>query len=161
MNQMEANESIDDLLGTLLGPLTAMAVLGCLLSGLAVAAEVCLVSMRGTQPWGWSPAPRSLRRIAFATFGLSLAVLPATPATADNGRSAPFTTDCRARCQGVAGLQLPDLPTSASEIVVSPGSCLWTIAVHRLGSRATSADVAEFVDRLYRINRMRIGPDPD
>jgi hypothetical protein len=44
---------------------------------------------------------------------------------------------------------------------VQPGESLWTIASDLLGPDATDADVGAEVDRLYQLNRDRIGPDPD
>jgi nucleoid-associated protein YgaU len=46
--------------------------------------------------------------------------------------------------------------------VVRRGDSLWSIAAARLGARATSADVAREVSRLWGLNRARIGTgDPD
>ena len=45
---------------------------------------------------------------------------------------------------------------------VAVGESLWTIAERLLGSGATGAQVAAEVDRLWRLNRARIGTgDPD
>jgi nucleoid-associated protein YgaU len=45
---------------------------------------------------------------------------------------------------------------------VVAGESLWSIAERLLGATATAADVAAEVDRLWRLNRHRIGTgDPD
>jgi hypothetical protein len=54
-------------------------------------------------------------------------------------------------------------PTSntAERIVVSPGDSLWSISSEWLGPNATPRQVAIGVERIYTLNRNRIGSDPN
>jgi hypothetical protein len=49
----------------------------------------------------------------------------------------------------------------AKRVVVSPGDSLWSISEERLGPNATAGQIAEGVERIYALNRHRIGGDPD
>ena len=54
------------------------------------------------------------------------------------------------------------MPSSARYHVVARGESLWSIASALLGPRATAATIAVEVDRLWALNRARIGTgDPD
>jgi hypothetical protein len=50
---------------------------------------------------------------------------------------------------------------STSSIVVRPGDCLWSITSERLGPNATPQQIANGVERLYALNRILIGADPN
>jgi hypothetical protein len=50
---------------------------------------------------------------------------------------------------------------AARSMVVRPGDCLWSISSERLGPNATSRQIASDVERIYALNRDRIGADPD
>jgi nucleoid-associated protein YgaU len=56
----------------------------------------------------------------------------------------------------------PPLPENARSHVVEPGESLWSIARRLLGSDATPARIAREVNRLWELNKDRIGTgDPD
>jgi len=58
-----------------------------------------------------------------------------------------------------------EVPTAAEgdkRHMVQPGESLWKIAADELGSGASTAEVARFVNRLWEINSARIATgDPD
>ena len=61
----------------------------------------------------------------------------------------------------------PSVPRGSRTYTVQAGDCLWTIAVALLGDELRGLTEAEGnariqarVDRLYRLNQDRIGPDP-
>lgn len=186
---MDANASIDAWMIDICVPLAACTA-GLLAGSLAVATlEAVLVGRLGRPTWRWSPAPRPLRRLAFAACGVGLVLAAPTIAAADPGPGphpdpgargvAGDGPDhgCPPLCTpGLDGLQLPDLPVSnlggaggaaplppvgREPIVVQPGDCLWTLAVDVVGAGAPDADVARAVQALIRLNRSAIGPDPD
>ncbi len=157
---MEANTSIDRLVVSCCGPL-AVAVASLLaLSVLAVAVEVAAVRLARATAWRWSPAPRAVRRLAFACCGLSLLALSAPgtasgspPATAAHDSARDPGRGCPPVCTpSLDGLRLPDLPAgphlltsvrpprsgASPVLVVAPGDCLWTLAagsVRRAGEQ--------------------------
>jgi hypothetical protein len=49
----------------------------------------------------------------------------------------------------------------STRIVVSPGDSLWSISSERLGADATLAQIDRQVERIYALNRDRIGGDPN
>ena len=51
--------------------------------------------------------------------------------------------------------------TSASSVVVRPGDSLWSISQERLGPNATPQQIADGAERIYALNRERIGADPN
>jgi hypothetical protein len=51
--------------------------------------------------------------------------------------------------------------TEAASAVVRPGDSLWSISSERLGPNATPRQIANTVERIYALNRDRIGADPD
>lgn len=177
MNQMEANESIDTLVVQFGTPLSAVVIAALGLCASAALVEAVTARI-GAAPWRWSPAPRRLRRLAFLVCGVSLAV-PAVAAPALANAAAPGqphpprpagAATCPPTCDGrLVGLRLPDLPTTAPHsrrerfvtVPVEPGDCLWSLAAARLPAYADDAEVAGLVATLYRLNRSRIGPDPD
>ena len=56
-------------------------------------------------------------------------------------------------------LPAPDAPTN--QVVIAPGDSLWTIAQGHLGPDATPQQVANEVERIFELNRARIGDNPD
>jgi hypothetical protein len=51
--------------------------------------------------------------------------------------------------------------TERHVVVVDPGDTLWSISSKKLGPDAAPWRVARGVERIYALNRERIGPDPD
>jgi hypothetical protein len=49
----------------------------------------------------------------------------------------------------------------STRIVVSPGDSLWSISSERLGADASLAQIDREVERIYALNRDRIGADPN
>lgn len=111
---------------------------------------------------------RALLRACAPT--VSIAVLcVAHPVTAE-----PGSPD---RPEALQGLPLPERPVLATPQgppperparsrptrvrAVTPGDSLWTISAALLGPQATEAEVDRGWRALYRVNRDRVGPDPD
>ena len=169
--QMDANASIDTWTATTLLPLAVVA--GGMLAAtvLVSVAEAITVRLAGASPWSWSPAPRALRRVAFAAFGLSLVVVVPGAAHATPGHEPRPGRTCAARCSSLDGLRLPDLPVpllderagtaARSSIVVRRGDCLWSLAADLIGPGVDASAVAAAAHALYRGNRQQIGPDPN
>jgi LysM domain-containing protein len=77
---------------------------------------------------------------------LCAVLLAAWPATADaQPTAASETKDARA----------------TESVVVAPGDSLWSISARWLGPDATALQVANGVERIYALNRDRIGADPN
>ncbi len=92
-----------------------------------------------------------LKRIVEMLVGLALAlaVVAVVPAVAEAQGTASTENDPSAATQG---------PTS---IAVRPGDSLWAISRERLGPSATPERIARGVERIYALNRNRIGADPN
>jgi hypothetical protein len=54
-----------------------------------------------------------------------------------------------------------DGSTTRSIVVVGPGDSLWLISQERLGADATSRQIDKETERIYELNRDRIGADPN
>jgi LysM repeat protein len=87
-----------------------------------------------------------LKRIVetLAVAVLWMALLAALPGTAE--------------AQGMASTEAA---RDADRVVVAPGDSLWSIASEQLGPQATPPRIDREVERIYALNRDRIGPDPD
>jgi hypothetical protein len=80
-----------------------------------------------------------------------LAVLPAV------AEAQSITTTQEAAAQGADAN-----PAAAGRVVViSPGDSLWKISAERLDADATLAQIDREVERIYALNRHRIGADPN
>jgi LysM domain len=83
--------------------------------------------------------------LAVATLALCAALLAASPAEA----------------QAQAAPAKKDMQQVAERVVVRPGDSLWAISSERLGADATSQQITDGAERIYALNRDRIGPDPN
>ncbi len=103
--------------------------------------------------------PTTLRRAALSLCGLALATPAMVPAYAGDD---PIGTPAE-RLTGLAGLPLPDLPSTGvpDTVTVRAGDSLWSIAERRLPTDASDTVVATRVNRWYARNRRVIGGDPD
>jgi LysM repeat protein len=54
-----------------------------------------------------------------------------------------------------------DDPNTRNTVVVDPGDSLWSISSERLGPNATPRQINKEIERIYALNRDRIGPDPN
>jgi LysM repeat protein len=54
-----------------------------------------------------------------------------------------------------------DDPNTRNTVVVDPGDSLWSISSERLGPNATPRQIDKKIERIYALNRDRIGPDPN
>jgi LysM domain-containing protein len=54
-----------------------------------------------------------------------------------------------------------DDPNTRNTVVVDPGDSLWSISSERLGPNATPRQIDKEIERIYALNRDRIGPDPN
>src|SRR4051794_9334789 len=90
--------------------------------------------------------------------GVSVAVLvlaAGAPAVADlTGLPLPDRTTGSARTT-------PTVRTHGHTLVVHRGDSLWSISSRLLAGAATDVRVTRTWHRLHRVNRARIGPDPD
>lgn len=59
------------------------------------------------------------------------------------------------------GLLVPAPRPDSSEVVVTAGDTLWSLAARQLGPLATDAEIAELWPRWHAHNHAVIGPDPD
>ncbi len=59
-----------------------------------------------------------------------------------------------------ASVSAPPASRPVDRLVVSPGDSLWSISHERLGSGVPPGLIAQEVERLYELNRERIGDDP-
>jgi hypothetical protein len=122
---------------------------------LALGVGACWRSARQGAPRAPSWAPRLAPVLVAAALGVTL---PASGATASPGST---TTDL------LRGLQVPDraLGTSAPlperTVRVRVGDCLWGLAEAQLPAGASPREVDRAWRALYRLNRSRVGPDPD
>jgi len=76
------------------------------------------------------------------------------------GASAPRAADTPVRVKATAaGSIAPSRPArpGARVHVVASGESLWSIASDHLGANASSAEVGREVERLWQVNRARIG----
>jgi hypothetical protein len=148
--------------------------------GLVIATIVTLLGalLRGGR-WvaaaGRMAGPLWLRRAVLVTCGLGLAA-PVTAA------ASPTTDHAHTACAGgcgsgvqpgpalLDGLHLPDLPVPSlassarrkrAVVVVRPGDSLWLISRNLLPPSASDSDICREVHRLYAVNRVAIGTDPD
>jgi hypothetical protein len=92
------------------------------------------------------------RRVVRVTIPAAAIVAPAPPAPA-----APAVEPVAA---GTTASDKPARPGQRS-YRVQPGDSLWTIASDLLGTRAADTEVVAESNRIYELNRDRIGPDPD
>ncbi|MDF1603648.1 LysM domain-containing protein [Nocardioides sp. YIM 152315] len=130
-----------------------------LTTGITIAAALQGYDARGV------PAP--VRRAVLAACGVALtAGLLAAPGHATPGR--PHEDRVVRPTSIVAGLPLPDraVPDRATStpghvMAVDPGDSLWTIAARHLGPGATDAEIDTEWRRIYALNRLEVGPDPD
>jgi hypothetical protein len=133
-------------------PLIALNVIGAALASVAPAVDALATTI----------TPGGLRRGLFAVCGVALA-LPAAASAADASAACP-TSHPHPGTSPVAGLALPDLPSSrprALFVTVARGDSLWSIAGRSLPPHAPDALVAARVREMYAANRRVIGDDPD
>jgi hypothetical protein len=96
-----------------------------------------------------------------AAVALSATTLVALPGAAEaqggtDGASVGATQNAN---DGYAAASRP-AAESPARLVVEPGDCLWSISQKRLGPDAAPARVANEVERIFEVNRDRIGDDP-
>jgi hypothetical protein len=95
-----------------------------------------------------------LKRCAYApiaALALWAVVLAAWPATANAQATSP-----------AKGPQVTDSATgSAERVVVAPGDSLWSMSARWLGPEATTRQIADGVERIYKLNQGQIGSNPD
>ena len=131
-------------------------VLGATMVWLAASTVVCLLDVRRTgtpmQERAGAFRPRFLRALLALT--LSSLVATAGPgAGADRKPELP---------RALVGLTLPDLPYGGVRThQVHHGESLWSITSDALPTQATVKAIGRAWPRLYRLNRARIGADPN
>jgi nucleoid-associated protein YgaU len=167
--------TLDRLVGDLAAVLLLAAVTGlAVVSGLAMTATLAAARAPAVASVCARVTPPSSRRIMAAVLGLGLAApgLLEGSALADGpGHAAVCGVARHHDGRGLAGLELPDLPSSpvastgpadsARQVVVQDGDSLWRIAGRLLPPNAPAADVSTLTWRIYSLNRAAIGDDPD
>src|SRR5918997_3085264 len=96
----------------------------------------------------------------------ALAMLPGESEAQDTGRAS--TNEAQQNNTNTTS-EAADAPASSARpegeapisLVVDPGDSLWSIGQEQLGSGATPGRIAEEVERLFALNRGRIGDDPN
>jgi hypothetical protein len=98
----------------------------------------------------------TLKRYTYAplaVLALSVAMLALLPAVA---RAQEGTDPTKAAQQGTGVYE-----GAERLVVVRPGDTLWSISEEWLGPNATAGQIANGVERIYALNRHRIGSDPN
>jgi LysM domain len=90
--------------------------------------------------------------VPIAALALWAVLLAASPAAANAQESPSPSKDPRPTEGAVAG---------AERVVVAPGDSLWSISAQWLGPDATTRQITDGVERIYVLNRDRIGTDPN
>ena len=96
----------------------------------------------------------------------ALAMLPGESEAQDTGRAS--TNEAQQNNTNTTS-ETADAPASSprpegeapTSLVVDPGDSLWSIGQERLGAGATPGRIAEEVERLFALNRGRLGNDPN
>lgn len=132
------------------------AAMAAVLLWLLTCVAVCWAdTRRGGTPVGAPDGlfrPRLVRALVAGAVGAAVAT-SAPGAGAARGPELPRTLD---------GLPLPDRTYGGVRThVVTAGESLWSITSERLPAGADDPRVARAWPRLHRLNRDRIGPDPD
>jgi hypothetical protein len=152
----------------LLGSVTLLAVVAVWLAAataLTVLAQTARWADRVAGRLARAVTPPLLRTLVAGACGATLAAPAATaPASAGPPEAAPPPA------AGPPLLPLPDRPVGTGRadlraggvrpVLVRPGDTLWDIAATHLPRGAADARVARAWPRWFRINRVRIGPDP-
>lgn len=150
-----------------------------LLACAAWAVLICLATVVETLTAGrlrataWvCPAPA--RRALLTALGVVLA-----SGTAGPGWAARAPTDVPVHADGSASVSAAELagavraarplpvpdrqagPTRRARVDVRAGDTLWRLAEQRLAPTAAAGEVARLVERMHRLNREVVGPDPD
>jgi hypothetical protein len=95
---------------------------------------------------------------ALALSAMTLVALPGA-AEAQEGTDGASVGAAQNANDGHAAASRP-AGESPARLVVEPGDCLWSIGQKRLGPDAAPARVANEVERIFEVNRDRIGDDP-
>ena len=154
----------------------AVLLAGCTAWAWLVTTAVVLDAINGRSRTARVPAGAAQLRAAGC--GVALAT-GAAPATAAGGHDGPVAAAQRPGVEDrgmLAGLPMPDLatgppqrtgrppllaPREAREVRVAPGDTLWALAARDLPGDASPAAVDRHWRLLWRVNRARLGPDPD
>jgi hypothetical protein len=91
--------------------------------------------------------------LTLVTLALCATILVASPAAAQAQEEGATAQVARSAKSGADA-------TPAHIVVVRPGDSLWSIASERLGPEATPQQIEREVERLWALNRDRIGADP-
>lgn len=110
----------------------------------------------------------SLKRL-FGTLivgvALSLAVLAVLPGMAEaqdtRGASTGVNQNTTDENAGAPGASSRLAPEPSTRLVVSPGDSLWSVSQEQIGPDATPQQIAYEVERIFELNRDRIGEDPN
>ena len=140
----------------------------------ALGASVVLAPVAAAASTVGTPGESSSPTAAVTTAAVSPSAVPPTgaaraaaPSTAPTsipiGSAAAGPVDVATLARPVVPVPWPRTATpgpGSGGAVVRPGDCLWVIAAHRLGPRASGHDIAAETGRWYRANAVVIGADP-
>jgi LysM domain len=162
----------DDLvLAAALVVLALVAAWLCLATLLTTATLVLRCSTRGTTALATWVTPALLRRLLTVACGAAVLTAPATAPAVETTTGTSAAPPCRPLCGPPSGHlpaplrpaphPRPHPPQVAPALVVRPGDSLWAIATEYLPGRPSDAHTATAWPLWFRLNRARLGPDPD
>lgn len=149
--------------GAALWALAAWLLLTLTLTVLAGLPALPGVARRLLEPLAAAVTPRVVRTVVIAAIGVGVAAGPAYAVPAASVAQQPSSSAYRADVPvdwPTVAVVTPATST-ATDVVVARGDCLWSIVLARLGPTATDTQVAVEVGRWYELNRPTIGADPD
>ena len=129
--------------------------------------------MRPSQSKGENALSIRLERYVYltlVTLALCALILVASPAVAqvkEGGAAAMPQEEAQASNRGAGATPTHNAtpatqtPTTTHTVVVRPGDSLWSISEEHLGPNATPPQIESRVERLWALNRHRIGADPN
>jgi hypothetical protein len=99
-----------------------------------------------------------------AVVALSIAILAALPGLAQAQQTPAVSTEADQNADGNINLATTasrPAPEPSGRLMVYPGDSLWSIAQRELGPHATPQQIANEVERIFELNRDRIGYNPN
>jgi hypothetical protein len=107
--------------------------------------------------------------LTLVTLALCATILLASPAAAEAKEGGAAATQeeeeaaaaAQASNRGAEATPTTQTPAPTHTVVVRPGDSLWSISEEHLGPKATPQQITSVVERIYALNRERIGADPD
>jgi LysM repeat protein len=99
--------------------------------------------------------------LTLVTLALCATILVASPAVAEAEEGAKAATHEEEEAAAQSAKRGADATHAAHAVVARPGDSLWSISEEHLGPNATLQQIDREVERIYALNRDRIGADPN